>query len=141
MIKCAKHAAANRGNSDITPEEVASSKGSPYNLILSQFQRAFGCLAMRAAADEKLRKTMLIRSSRFKQHTIPRVIIEASLIQGCQDGMTILEMKLFMTHSIDIAPPTIIFRTKVTQYRKYDTVIYSAHRRTNILVKITITHT
>ncbi len=37
VINCAKHAAADRENSDITPEEVSSSKGSPYNLILSQF--------------------------------------------------------------------------------------------------------
>ena len=66
VIKCAKHAAAHRDNSDITPEEVASEKGSPYSLILSQFRRAFGCLSMRAAADEKLRKIMLIRSSRFE---------------------------------------------------------------------------
>lgn len=66
VINCAKHAAADRDNSDITPEDVASAKGSPYNLILSQFRRALGCLAMRTAADEKLRKIMLIRSSKFE---------------------------------------------------------------------------
>ena len=64
VTKCARHAAASRDNSDITPEEVSSAKGSPYNLILSQFRRSLGCLAMRAAADEKLRKVMLIRSSK-----------------------------------------------------------------------------
>ena len=66
IIKCAKHATAHRDNSDITPEEVSAAKGSPYSLILSQFRRAFGCLAMRTAADEKLRKIMLIRSSRYE---------------------------------------------------------------------------
>ena len=64
VTKCARHAAASRDNSDITPEEVSSTKGSPYNLILSQFRRSLGCVAMRAAADEKLRKVMLIRSSK-----------------------------------------------------------------------------
>ena len=68
IIKCAKHPAAHRDNLDITPEEVASTKGSSYSLIFSQFRRAFGCLAMRVAADEKLRKIMLIRSSRFEEN-------------------------------------------------------------------------
>ena len=54
-----------RHDSDITPKEVSSVKGSPYHLILSQFRRAFDCLAMRTTADEKLRKIMLIRSSRW----------------------------------------------------------------------------
>ena len=66
VTKCAKHAAADRDNSDITPEEVSSARGSPYNLILSQFRRAIGCLATRTAADEKLRKIMLIRSSKLE---------------------------------------------------------------------------
>jgi len=34
--KCAKHATALEDNSDITPEEVSSTKGSAYNLLLSQ---------------------------------------------------------------------------------------------------------
>ena len=41
-------------------------------------------------------------SRRIKQLTIPQAIIEASLIQGRRDGMTISEMKHFMTHSFDI---------------------------------------
>ena len=35
--KCAKHAAVLEDNSDITPGEVSSAKGSAYNLLLSQF--------------------------------------------------------------------------------------------------------
>ena len=66
IIKCARHASADRNNFDTTPEEVSSAKGSPYNFILSQFRRGLGCLAMRAAADEKWRKVMLLSSSRFE---------------------------------------------------------------------------
>ena len=61
---CARHAAAKAENSDITPEEVRSAKGSPYNLLLSQFRRALGCMATRTAVDEKLRRVHLIRSSK-----------------------------------------------------------------------------
>ncbi len=70
IIKCAKHAEANQDISNITPEENSSAKGSPYHLILSHFRRAFGCLAMRTAADEKLRKIMLIRPFRFKANQV-----------------------------------------------------------------------
>jgi len=59
--KCAKHAAALEDNSDITPEEVNSAKGSAYNLLLSLFRRGIGCLGMKVAAEEKLRRIMLIR--------------------------------------------------------------------------------
>ena len=69
LIKsCAKLAAAKADNSDVTPEDVSSAKGSPYNLILSQFRKAIGCLTVRTAAEEKLRKIMLIRSSRSEAH-------------------------------------------------------------------------
>ena len=37
---CARYAAAIADNSDITPEEVRSAWGSPYNLLLSQLRRA-----------------------------------------------------------------------------------------------------
>jgi hypothetical protein len=62
--KCARHAAALEENSDITPEEARSAKGSAYNLLLSQFRRAIGCLGMKVAVEEKLRRIMLIRSNK-----------------------------------------------------------------------------
>ena len=62
--KCARHAAALEENSDITPEEACYAKGSAYNLLLSQFRRAIGCLGMKAAVEEKLRRIMLIRSNK-----------------------------------------------------------------------------
>jgi len=64
--KCAKHAAALEDNSDITPKEVSSAKGSAYNLLLSQFRRGIGCLGMmKVAVEEKLRRIiMLIRSNK-----------------------------------------------------------------------------
>ena len=54
--KCARHAAALEENSDITPKEARSAKGSAYNLLLSQFRRAIGCLGMKVAVEEKLRR-------------------------------------------------------------------------------------
>jgi len=65
--KCAKHAAAMEDNSDITPEEVSSVKGSAYNLLLSQCRRGIGCLGMKVAVEEKLRRIMLIRSNKRTQ--------------------------------------------------------------------------
>ena len=47
--KFARHAAALEKNSDITPEEARSAKGIAYNLLLSQFRRAIGCLGMKVA--------------------------------------------------------------------------------------------
>ena len=64
IVKCAKHAAALEDNSDITPEEISSAKGSAYNLLLSQFRRGIGCLGMKVAVEEKLRRIMLIRSNK-----------------------------------------------------------------------------
>jgi len=64
IVKCAQHAAALEDNSDITPEEVSSAKGSAYNLLLSQFRRGIGCLGMKVAVEEKLRRIMLIRSNK-----------------------------------------------------------------------------
>ncbi len=62
----ARHAAAHADNSDITPESVTSVKGSPYNLLLNQFRRVIGCMAMRVAMEEKLRRLPLIRQSRVE---------------------------------------------------------------------------
>ena len=62
--KCARHAAALEENSDITPEEARSAKGSAYTLLLSQFLRAIRCLGMKVAVEEKLRRIMLIRSNK-----------------------------------------------------------------------------
>ena len=47
-----------------TPEEVSSAKGSAYNLLLSQFRRGIGCLGMKVAVEEKLRRIMLIWSNK-----------------------------------------------------------------------------
>ena len=58
---CAKHAAARESNSDVSPEEVASQFGSTYNILLAQFRRGLGCLSVRAAIEEKLRRVQLIR--------------------------------------------------------------------------------
>ncbi len=62
----ARHAAAKADNSDITPESaVTSVKGSPYkNLLLNQFRRAIGCMAMRVAMEEKLRRLPLIHAKK-----------------------------------------------------------------------------
>ena len=42
---CARYTAAIANNSDISPEEVRSAKGSPCNLLSSQFCQAIGCMA------------------------------------------------------------------------------------------------
>ncbi len=60
----ARYAAAKAENSDITPDKVSSAQRSPYNLYLSQFRRAIGCMAIRTAVEEKLRRVHLIRSSK-----------------------------------------------------------------------------
>ena len=66
---CARYAAAKADNSDITPAEVRSAKGSPYNLLLSQLRRAIGCMTTRTSAEEKLRRVHLIRSSKPEAQT------------------------------------------------------------------------
>ena len=60
---CAKHAAARESNTDISPEAISSARGSPYNVFLVQFRRSLGCLALRTAIEEKLRRVQLIRPS------------------------------------------------------------------------------
>ena len=60
----ARHAAVKADNSDITPDKVNSAKRSPYNLYLTQFRRAIGCMAIRTAVEEKLRRVHLISSSK-----------------------------------------------------------------------------
>ena len=109
--------AADRDNSDITPEEVSSAEGSPYNLIVSQFRRSLGCLAMRAAADEKLRKIMLIRSSKAEANAAVQNATSNHRRKynprspGWYDNF---ETKVFMTHSTDIALHMIISINLVT---------------------------
>ncbi len=63
MELAARHAAVQADNSDITPESVTSVKGSPYNILLNQFRKAIGCMGMRIAMEEKLRRLPLIRQS------------------------------------------------------------------------------
>lgn len=53
----------------------------------------------------------------IRQRTMQQAITGVNSTQGLQDGIIISEMKHFMTHSIDIAPPTTVSCTKVTQYQ------------------------
>jgi hypothetical protein len=109
--KCARHAAALEENSDITPEEACYAKGSAYNLLLSQFRRAIGCLGMKAAVEEKLRRIMLIRSNKreanaaahMEQATIVNVSTKTHL-----DSIQMNAMKLIMIPSIDTVQNMII---------------------------------
>ncbi len=71
---------------------------------------------MRTAADEKLQKSCLLDHPDLKQirlHRMQPATIDANLTQDLQDGMIISEMRLFMTHSIDIAPPMTTIHTQV----------------------------
>ena len=65
----ARYVAAIEDNSDITPEDVSSARGNPYNLLLAQFRRAIGCVAIRTAVEEKLRRVHLIRSSKAEANS------------------------------------------------------------------------
>ena len=57
------NAAAKSHNGNMTPEEVRSNHNSPYNLLLSQFWRAFGCLSTRLSAELLLRRVTFIRGT------------------------------------------------------------------------------
>jgi len=62
--KCAKYAAARSENSDVTPLSNTLQKGTAYHVMLTQFRRALGVLAVRTAAETKIRRTALIRRTR-----------------------------------------------------------------------------
>ena len=65
MVKlCAKFAAARSENSDVTPLSDTIQKGSAYHVMLTQFRRALGVLAVRTAAEIKIRRTTLIGQTR-----------------------------------------------------------------------------
>ena len=51
-------------NSDVTPLSNTMQKGTSYQVMLTQFSRAIGVLAVRTAAETKIRRTELIRATR-----------------------------------------------------------------------------
>ena len=63
----------------ILHREVRSAKDSPYNLLLSQFRRAIGCLAIRNAIEEKLCSVHLIRPSKADANNAAQAGIAAPL--------------------------------------------------------------
>ena len=65
LIKaCAKYGASRMENSDVTPLSNTMQKGTAYHVMLTQFRRAIGVLAVRTAAETKIRRTELIRATR-----------------------------------------------------------------------------
>ena len=55
LIKfCARNAAAKEHNTRISPEDLDSSRGSPFQLLLNQFHKAVGVLCIRNVVEEKL---------------------------------------------------------------------------------------
>ena len=86
-------------------------KGSAYNLLLSQFRRAIGCLGMKVAVEEKLRRIMLIRSNKREANAAAHN--GASNHRKCfnkthLDGIPMNAMKLIMIPSIDTVQNMII---------------------------------
>ena len=65
LIKtCVKNAASRMENSDVTPLSNTMQKGTAYQVMLIQFRRAMGVLAIRTTAETKIRRTELIRATR-----------------------------------------------------------------------------
>ena len=65
LIKfCARTAAAHEHNARISPEDLDSSRGSPFQLLLNQFRKAVGVLCIRNVVEEKLRRIMYIRPTK-----------------------------------------------------------------------------
>ena len=62
LIKfCARTAAAHEHNARLSPEDLDSSRGSPFQLLLNQFRKAVGVLCIQNVVEEKLRQIMYIR--------------------------------------------------------------------------------
>jgi hypothetical protein len=65
LIKfCARTAASKEHNARISPEDLDSSRGSPFQLLLNQFRKAVGVLCIRNVVEEKLRRIMYIRPTK-----------------------------------------------------------------------------
>ena len=61
LIKlCARTAAAHEHNARLSPEDLDSSRGSPFQLLLNQFRKAVGVLCIQNVVEEKLRRIMYI---------------------------------------------------------------------------------
>ena len=65
LIKfCAQTAAAHEHNARLSPEDLDSLRGSPFQLLLNQFRKVVGVLCIRNVVEEKLQRIMYIRPTK-----------------------------------------------------------------------------
>ncbi len=119
----ARYAAAKAENLDITPDKVNSAKRSPYNTYLSQFRRAIGCMAIRTAVEENLRRVTSFASVKLRQIWRLRVaweITDSAKIAKHQLGFITFVTKTSSMLSTDTELTMITFHQSMDSLRNFE---------------------